>query len=635
MRANTFYRADIDGLRAIAVLLVVLFHANISFLTGGYIGVDVFFVLSGYLITATINKEMEENAFSFKQFYLRRIRRIIPVLVFILLVFTIPACVFLFADDLEVFARTLMHSFLSTNNFYIYANQRNYFADDSDLIILLHTWSLSVEEQFYVLWPILLLLMHRFLNSTKRLIGIVIFLVLSIFLSIYLTKSNPMMAYFLLPARIFELATGACLAMCWTKLPTLSKMQNSIISVVGLLLILLPAFVLNKTSSFPGINALWPCLGTGFLIFTGKNDSQKGIINIILKNKLLVQIGLISYSMYLWHWPIFTFIKYLGVLLEGGIRIAAFAVLFVVSYLSWRYIEQPFRTRFVFDFKKTLLFIMVPSLIIIVSIYAILDAKDGFPNRFPQLPEFNSKANYPNKLRKNCFDKFIVGNCEECFLGTRKDTLDGLLIGDSFGNHTASFLDVLAKDAGLYIHDCTAGGYPVLNTLAFDGTPKNDPAFAIKRMEYAKQFKTIFIAANWIGLSEPQSKNYTFILKTIGDLIAQGKKIVIFDCLRATDEMNLHRVKLFKSSKKVFFSQKDFSIPFTKRANDYIVYEMKKQYPSIIVVDLNDAMCKDGKCDIEINGTIVYRSFDHLNTSGAKLIGEKYLKLKGNPLKGL
>jgi peptidoglycan/LPS O-acetylase OafA/YrhL len=635
MRPNTYYRADIDGIRAIAILLVVLFHANIPFLTGGYIGVDVFFVLSGYLITSTINKEMEEKTFSFKQFYLRRIRRIIPVLVFVLLTITIPACAFLFADDLEIFARTLIHSLLSTNNFYIYENQKNYFADDSDLIILLHTWSLSVEEQFYLLWPVLLLLMHRLLNNVQRLVGITLLFILFILLSIYLTKNNPTGAYFLLPARVFELAMGAGLAMYWTRLPVLTKTQNSFVSVVGLLLIVASAFILNKESVFPGPNALAPCLGTAFLIFSGKENNQKGIVNILLQNKFLVQIGLISYSMYLWHWPIFTFIKYFGVSLDGGIRIGAFAVLFILSYLSWRFIEQPFRTKYVYDFKKTLLVIMLPSLITIGSIYALLDAEDGFPNRFPQLPEFNSKANFPNKVRKDCFDNFVVGNCETCYLGVRKDTLDGLLIGDSFGNHTASFLDVLAKDAGLYIHDCTAGGYPVLNTLAFDGTPKNDAAFAVKRMKYAKQFKTIFIAANWVGLSEPQSKNYEYILKTIGDLISEGKKVVIFDCIRSTDEINLHRIKLVKTNQAAFFSQRDFSIPSSPRTDDYIVYEMKRRYPSILIVDLNDALCKDGKCDIEINNTIVYRSFNHLNTSGAKLMGERYLRLKGNPLKGL
>lgn len=636
MSFKVTYRPDIDGLRAIAIILVIIFHAGFSFLSGGYIGVDVFFVISGFLITSLIDKEIGENKFTFKNFYLRRIRRIIPVLVFVMILITIPAYFILFADNLEAYGRTLIHTFLSTNNLYLFLNSKDYFAENSDLVPFLHTWSLSVEEQFYLILPPFLLFIYKKTNYQKRNLILLILCVCSLLFSIYQTNSNPKMAYFLLPARIFELLIGVCLAAYWVKLPELTKFKNNVISILGLLFIIVPAVILDKSSVFPGLNAFWPCLGTAALIFTGKTEKTKGIVNKLIQNKLLVSIGLISYSLYLWHWPIFVLIKYLGITLEGKTRILVLCFVFIISYLSWKFIEQSFRLKFKFNFQKTMLYIFLPSLITILLIYGVLDSKDGFPERFPELSEFSPKKNYPNYVRKQCFDKFKIGNCEDCFLGIKKDTLDGMLIGDSFANHTAAFLDVLAKDAGLYIHESAAGGYPLMNRLNNDGSALFSEQYATDRFNYAMQFKNIFIAANWESLSETKNKaTYLSTLKTVRELIESGKKIIIFDALRTTTDMNLHRAKLVKAKIPVYFSKTDFTFTKYERPKNYIVYEIKRKFPTVIIIDLNDVMCKEGNCKIELNNTIVYRNPDHLNTSGAKFIGEAYLKTHNNPLKKL
>lgn len=636
MSSKMTYRPDIDGLRAIAILLVIIFHSGFSTFPGGFIGVDVFFVISGFLITSIIEKEIKEKRFSFKNFYLRRIRRIIPVLVFIILIVTIPAYFILFANNLEAYSRTLIYTLLCSNNIHLYFNSGDYFAESSDLIPFLHTWSLSVEEQFYFILPPFLLLLHKKFNSQKRFLIILLVCILGLLFSIYQTYTNPRMAYLLLPARLFELLIGSCLAIYWGKLPSLNQFKNNILSIIGILLIVVSALTLNNSSLFPGLNALWPCLGTALLLFTGKTEEHKGIVNKLIQNKIMVGIGLISYSLYLWHWPIFVLIKYSGINLEGSVRIIAIIAIFILSYFSWRFIEQPFRTTLKFDFKKTILVIFVPSLVVIALIYGVLDAKDGFPERHPGLAEFNPKKNYPNKLRRQCFDKLKVGNCEDCFIGVKKDTLDGMLIGDSFANHTAAFLDVLAKDADLYIHDSAAGGYPLMNNIDEKGAPLYPEKYAIERLNYAKKFKNIFIAANWEGLSLPKNiKTYHATLKTLEELVKSGKKIIIFDPLRATTDLNLHRAKLVKAKTAVYFSEKDFSITEYKRPDNYIINEIKRKFPSIIIIDFNKLMCENGKCDIELNNTIVYRNSDHLNTSGARLLGELYLKTNSNPLKTL
>ncbi len=628
------YRADIDGLRTLAVFLVILFHANVEALQGGYIGVDVFFVISGFLITKSINSEMLDNRFSFKSFYLKRIRRIIPVLAFVVVIIAIPGYLYLFANHYEASARAALNTILSTNNFYLWSNSANYFSESSEFQPLLHTWSLSVEEQFYIIWPPILLLLHRKIKLKARLKTIILITILGLILSIYLTKTNLNMAYFLLPARIFELLIGACLALYWSKLPKLNTIQNHILSLLGALLIFIPAFLLDKQSFFPGYQALWPCLGAAFIIYAGKTDT-KAIFNHILQLKPVAFIGKISYSMYLWHWPIFVFIIYLGYDLKGLNRVLAILFTCVLSYLSWRFIEQPFRYRFKFNFKKTLIYVMLPTLAFIGILYGVIDAKNGFPSRYPNLSEFNKKTNFPSKVRKACFNKRVVGNCERCFLGVKKDTLDGVLIGDSFANHTASFLDVLAKDANLYIHDSAASGYPIMNDIDENSKPIYPEAYAIKRMEYAKQFKTIYIAANWNKFLDTSTKKYQQAIRNIEALVKLNKNIVLFDCLRETTTINLHKMKLLKTGRKTGFTENDLLIPKYNRPEGYLVNVLKKRFPSIKIIDLNDAICKNNSCKLMINNTIVYRNTDHLNTSGARLIGENYLKLKGNPLKAI
>ena len=631
MNKEFSYRLDIDGLRALAVLIVVFYHANFTWITGGYVGVDVFFVISGFLITNTIEKELRKNSFSFKQFYLRRIRRIIPVLFFILLVCTIPAY-FMFASDFEAFSRTLIHTVISTNNIHFWINNQQYFSKNSELMPLLHTWSLSVEEQFYFIWPAILLLLSKFKSIKTKRIVIICILFLSLLYSIYLTDTDQNTAYFLLQSRFFELSIGATLAVFWQSLPLAKKWINTILSIVGLLLIVLPAIYLQKESLFPGLNALWPCLGAAFLIYSNKgNDSNEGYINTILRNKFIVLIGTISYSMYLWHWPLFAFLKYFGIELIGATRITCLLIIFLLSYLSWKYIEQPFRTSLKFNLKKTLLYVMLPVVLISVSIYGIIDKFDGFPARYETLSEFNPKTNYPNNLRGDCFDKFKVGNCDDCFLGIEKDSLDGVLIGDSFANHTAAFLDVLAKDANLYIHDSAAGGYPILVNYDDENKPTKDEKYGVERLEYAKKFKTIFIAANWEGLSRSKI-NSTRILNNINELVKLNKKIVIFDCLRTMPDMKLHKLMLTKAYPKNYYESYIFTPK--PRTSDYLVYRIHEKFPQIIIIDMNESVkINETQFTTQINNSIVYRNEDHLNTSGARLLGEKYLKLHTNPLK--
>jgi len=632
--SNLFkYRSDIDGLRAIAVLLVVLFHAKFTSISGGFIGVDVFFVISGFLISIIISKEVSQSRFSYKKFYLRRIKRLVPALVALLVLTTIPAYLFLFSDDFEIFARNLIHAFLTTSNFFLWQNTGGYFSPNTDLFPLLHTWSLAVEEQFYFIWPALFMLLYK-ITKGEHLGKIFTFILISLIaLSVYLANTSPHSAYFLLPARAFEMLMGALLAITYSRLPHLTRSANHILSTLGLALIIIPAFVLTKQSIFPGFNAFWPCLGTVLLILAGRDKDNQGIINTIISHRSLVFVGLISYSLYLWHWPIFVFVQYLGLELTGYIRIFAVTSAFIFAYLSWKFVEQPIRHMNLPNLGSAMKKIMLPSFILLTVIYAVVDIKNGFPERFDNLSEFDKKKNFPSTVRKKCHDADLIGNIDQCWLGIKKDKLDGMLIGDSFGNHSAAFIDVLAKDANLFIHDSTSGGHPILTRLIGPGIFDYPPKYAEQRLEYAMQFEHIIIGVNWDTYAKPSHLNYEILLTSIGNMIIKGKQVSIIISAPKTTQENLHKLKLIKADHFVFFDNHDEKIPNPTYPDDHIISEMKRRFPKINYIDFRDVMCLLDSCDTSLNGTIIYRNANHFNTIGGKLMAEKYLKEVGNPLK--
>lgn len=349
------YRPDIDGLRSIAVLSVLFFHLDLHVFSGGFIGVDVFFVISGYLITGIIVSELESTGkFSFSNFYIRRLRRLFPAFLTVLTCTTI-ACLLLFAPgDLQRYGAALFHSIFSLSNIYFWS-EAGYFDTNSKLNPLLHTWSLSVEEQFYMFWPALAAFL--FAKGGMRIVALAIVLLslASLILNFLFDQdviqffwpetSNDRLdnlraaMFFLTPFRIFELGIGAMLVFLM-KYKSTNNLKNELIFVVGLIMVLLPIFVYTEETIFPSYNALLPCIGTALIIFA----NNPAYLGAILRNKLAVGIGLISYSLYLVHWPIIALYKYwkLGELnLAEQTSIAALSI--ICSVLIYKFIEQPYR----------------------------------------------------------------------------------------------------------------------------------------------------------------------------------------------------------------------------------------------------------------------------------------------------
>jgi peptidoglycan/LPS O-acetylase OafA/YrhL len=337
------YQPEVDGLRALAVVPVVLFHARVPGFGGGYVGVDVFFVISGYLITGILTEDLNAGRFSIFNFYERRVRRIIPALMAVILATLIAGAALLLPYQLADLAHSAVNAVGFTSNIWFW-RQTGYFAGATGLQPLIHTWSLAVEEQFYVLFPIGLYLLHRF-RLLK--IGVAVILALSLVAASILVFRMPAATFYLLPTRAWELMLGALLAV-GTVSAVQSQRAREWLAFAGLAMILVPVAVYTERTLFPGLAAVPPCLGAFLIILAGR--SGRTVVTDALSGTIPVRIGLISYSLYLWHWPILVFARQWSIVEPGPWAIiACIALSFLAAWASWRFVEKPFRTRGLFS----------------------------------------------------------------------------------------------------------------------------------------------------------------------------------------------------------------------------------------------------------------------------------------------
>lgn len=387
------YRSDIDGLRAIAVLIVIAFHAGLQTFAGGYVGVDVFFVISGYLITTLLIKEMNEERFSFANFYKRRISRLMPALgVTLFAVFWLG---FLFYDNhgFNHLGKQIFYSAFGLANIF-FAGGDDYFASGVANQPLIHLWSLGVEEQFYLVWPVVILAILKFFPRFLAPIAFALFFI-SLVLSELAAQEQTPASYFLPQYRAYELLLGALTAMLVQRfnLQAISNNIRTILGAIGLILIFVPVFMLEKTSVFPGVNALWPCIGTALLIaFPSQSWTTR-----LLSARFMVLIGLISYPLYLYHQPMIAFIHLFAIELSP---LATFTSVSLVTgglaWLTYRYIETPIR-KITSKGSKAQKRLAVGSLVMTIPVMAVAGVvvakSDGLPGRFELLNPFAAKLN--------------------------------------------------------------------------------------------------------------------------------------------------------------------------------------------------------------------------------------------------
>lgn len=365
------YRREVDGLRALAVIPVILFHAGFATFSGGFVGVDVFFVISGYLITTILIAELERGEFSVVAFYERRARRILPAL-FLVMAASLPLAWLLLApSDLTDFWQSLVAVSLFSSNVLFWL-ESGYFDTEAELKPLLHTWSLAVEEQFYILFPLLLMLAWPI--GRRRIVAIILLVVtFSLALAQWGSARQPAASFFLLPTRAWELGLGALVAflLARTRLFLASSPANDVLAMAGLLLILVAAFAFDERTPFPGLYALLPTVGTALvLLFAG----PRTLAGRVLGSRVLVAVGLVSYSAYLWHQPMFAFARHASLGEPAEWQLLGLAALsLALAYVSWRFVEQPFRQKGTLSRRQVFAFAVVgSSLFICIGMTAYL-----------------------------------------------------------------------------------------------------------------------------------------------------------------------------------------------------------------------------------------------------------------------
>ena len=437
------YRPEIDGLRAIAIISVILYHANFfssgyPLFQGGFIGVDIFFVISGYLITSLILKEIyQTNEFSFKHFYERRIRRILPALLFVMIVSSIAGYFLLLPYSYVGLAKSIISSIFFSSNFYFHYSGNNYGEENSLLKPLLHTWSLSVEEQFYILFPIFLLVIFKFFR--KHLFKFLFLgFCLSLIFAEYCSKTTHVsFGFYQLPARGFELLLGSLLSYFELNKkkregPKIYSILNKICPSLGIILILYSFIFFNYNKIFhPGIITLIPIIGVALIIWFSKKGE---FTTEILSSKILVFLGLISYSLYLWHYLIFAYLRYIDLFNTLHIKLLSITLVIIFSILSYYFIERPFRNKNIISAKILIAYILT-SMIILLSFSFYTLKTEGFINKIPE------------KIRKNIVNK---ENNKIAYKNNNKLN-NVILIGDSQANSIADVLNEELKktDYGL------------------------------------------------------------------------------------------------------------------------------------------------------------------------------------------
>lgn len=526
------YRREVDGLRALAVLPVIFFHAGYQAFSGGFVGVDIFFVISGYLITSIILAEKQAGTFSLLNFYERRARRILPALFFVMLVCLPFAWFWLAPKDLTEFSKSLKNVPIFISNILFY-KETGYFDTAAELKPLLHTWSLAVEEQYYLFFPALLtaiwILEKKFIISLLA----VIFLT-SLFYAHHLITIKPSAAFYLLPSRLWEILIGALIAfyMVNKDLQKFKPVTEQSASIIGLVLILYSIFFFNAETPFPSFYTLFPTIGAALIIIFANN---KNFVGQLLGTSFLVGIGLISYSTYLWHQPLLVFARHRNIGELSSYLILILTLLsFIFAYFTWKYVEQPFRNRLQFTSKSILLFAISCS-VFFISIGFIGKAYKGFPERFKNIPASILLSLEPNNLRVDCNNEPKDGALDShdvdfCAIGNTLEKPSIAVFGDSHSMALLPAFNAAGKDLGLsLVHIGLGGCPPLMNVDIINGNYRFGVCsnLAKRGYEYVVKngIKKVFLVARWSLYTDGKYDGSKMYFMGLSPTYAKSKEI--------------------------------------------------------------------------------------------------------------
>lgn len=623
------YRREIDGLRALAVLPVILFHAGFETFSGGYVGVDVFFVISGYLITAIILDELVQGQFSIINFYERRARRILPALFFV--VFTcIPfAWFWLLPSDMNDFSKSIVAvSFFASN--ILFWRDSGYFDTAAEFKPLLHTWSLAVEEQFYVILPIFLMLSWK-LGKRWILITLGLVFFASLAMAHWAAYAKPAAAFYLLATRGWELLIGV-FAACYlsqTNRKDLAKGSDDFAGWVGIGLIFYAVFSYDKTTPYPSFYALAPTLGAVLVILFANQQTSVGKF---IGNKAFVGVGLLSYSAYLWHQPLFSFYRHLFFLEDSrSYYVLLICLVFICSYLSWRYVERPFRSHVFLRplQQKSILAV----LILFVFTFGVLGSFNGYKFRFSDSNSIYGDMLYYRKEYWEDYSRFVntKGSLPSKFPETKKTKV--LVIGNSWAHDIAVSLSASSKFSvayeGMTGHRCNEFIYPDVkssekeyenwvvrcsdNVNRFLNIPSGTDIVVLADNFFEQgQYDDILIKNAFLSNLASIRKNYSgevFIVKGRPMWKMDGYKVA--ERLKEISDKSNYAAQKFLA--KSFLSLKSTDNYYRKFYSDF----------DVNYISLTEPLCDvDGICKLFFNSKVLYFDSGHLTLDGSLYVSE-------------
>jgi peptidoglycan/LPS O-acetylase OafA/YrhL len=613
------YRSDIDGLRGIAVLAVVFYHFGTLGFTGGYVGVDVFFVVSGYLITGIVLREIQNNELSLARFYERRIRRIFPAL-FVTVGFTLTAAAVLFTPlSFENVGRSAVAVALFASNV-MFWKDTGYFDAPAGHKPLLHTWSLSVEEQFYILYPVLLSIAWRVFPSTM-VRCLVVIASISLALSVYMVAFHPEAAYYWAPTRAWELLLGG-LIICAN--PTsLSRRSRSAVAALGLSAIAASVLLFDSSTSFPGAWAILPTAGTAAILYAG--PERTSAVGRLLTNQLLVGVGLISYSLYLLHWPLLVLAQQLAIVdLTVAQKAALLVVTFLLATASWRWVELPFRSRQYLSRRQV--FVGGACAMSLAGVAGLMVAiSGGFPERFeteprPQLTTCNFRL--PDEAHGLCT------------LGGTSSPATFLLWGDSHARALSTALSESASRQSRTGQLAFGAGCP---PLIMPGPPKRSLRFGpnspqcrqfnqrmLEHIQAHRELTTIVLVARWVRYGEVGGDVAEFspaLKRTVSALSALGRRAVI---VNQVPEVEHDVPEAYRMARMTGRNLNDILAPtretYANRNRRVLAAFDALQREGAPVIDLRDRLCDNSRCRILDSGRLLYADDNHLSDYGARYV---------------
>lgn len=642
------YRPDLDGMRAIAVVAVVLYHFGVPYVPGGFVGVDVFFVLSGYFISRQIFTELDQGRFSLTGFYDRRIRRLFPALFLMLAVTTAAASVLLLPDELERFGRTLLGAALSVSNF-VFWRESGYFAPAAQAMPLLHTWSLAVEEQFYLLFPVAMMLLWR-LGRLPLTVLLVTAVVGSFGLGVWMTGRYPATAFYLLPFRFWELAMGCVLGLAVVPAPR--GPWREILRLAGLAMVFAAIFLFDKSTPMPGVSALLPCVGTAFVILAGLGEATGGHAGWpgarpqftlhLLSAPPMVVTGLMSYSLYLWHWPILVLAEHrLATPLDGIAKGVLLAVVVMAAAASWLLVERPLRTGQYVWTRSWHRYAVGLAMVILVALVG-----EGLRTRVLQGPvpptevlDLASAASDISPKRGDCHGGGLgfPDIARSCLFGEPAGQ-PLVVLADSHGVELAYALAQELQGKNVSIRQLTASGCPPAS--GFTHARRTGCAAAVSRvLEETARLPpaTVIVTAYYFRWHEPPTREpfWTGYADVVRKLAAQGHRVILLGAVPPFDFLEGLPSAMAKA---VWHGQRSEDYQFTldkARAAEIDVRLVDiARSTGAAYLPLIATLCPDGsRCQGYAGDRVLLFDTNHLSLSGARRVVNEIVipVIKGGP----